>query len=250
MCGVMWGLLCFHHLAIISGNMKRKLLNVTLLGADCVNVDRLIKASDICEKDFEFGSVKILTSLPSTDSRVQKIDHLGTIEAYSDFCIQKMADYIDTEYVLIFQHDGFILNPDAWTDDFLKYDYIGAPIWNEDFGKEGSWPHLWVVGNGGFSLRTKKLHLALQELWRDGTITKTHPEDNVICVDHRKLLESKGFRFAPLELARKFSFEASDGTSKKWNGEFGFHDLKHTDISAWSGYKDFTGGAMRRLAIV
>jgi hypothetical protein len=219
--------------------MKRKLLNVTLLGVDCVNIERLIRSANICEKDFEFGAVKLLTSLPSTDSRVIQIEHIGSIKDYSLFCIQKMADYVDTEFVLIIQHDGFILNPNAWSKDFLKYDYIGAPIWNEDFGKEGSWLDLWVVGNGGFCVRTKKLLSILQELSKDGTITETQPEDTVICVTHKKLLESKGIRFAPLELARQFSFEASDGAGKKWNGEFGFHDLRYTDISAWSGYDNW-----------
>ena len=33
-----------------------------------------------------------------------------------------------TDFVLTIQHDGFILNPDAWRDDFFDYDYIGARL--------------------------------------------------------------------------------------------------------------------------
>ena len=39
------------------------LKNVTLLGLDCVNLDRLKIARDICVKDIEFGAVKLLKGL-------------------------------------------------------------------------------------------------------------------------------------------------------------------------------------------
>ena len=43
----------------------KNLANVTLIGADCVDIDRLLLAADICQKDFEFGAVKLLSSTPS-----------------------------------------------------------------------------------------------------------------------------------------------------------------------------------------
>ena len=52
--------------------------------------------------------------------------------------------------MLIIQHDGFILNHKAWDNEFLNYDYIGAPVYW--MGNK-----LIEVGNGGFSLRSKKL---------------------------------------------------------------------------------------------
>lgn len=83
--------------------------------------------------------------------------------------IKELNKYIETSYVLIIQYDGFILNPDAWTDEFLEYDYIGAPWWYTDDCN---------VGNGGFSLRSKKL---LEILANDDSILETHPEDHHIC---------------------------------------------------------------------
>jgi hypothetical protein len=44
---------------------KKKLKGVTLLGIDCINLDKLILAMEICQKDFEFDEVKILSSLSS-----------------------------------------------------------------------------------------------------------------------------------------------------------------------------------------
>ncbi|SAL48353.1 hypothetical protein AWB74_02212 [Caballeronia arvi] len=36
--------------------------------------------------------------------------------------------FIETEYALIVQDDGWILDIGNWSDEFLSYDYIGAPI--------------------------------------------------------------------------------------------------------------------------
>jgi hypothetical protein len=67
---------------------------------------------------------------------------------YSSFVIKKLNEYIDTDYVLINQWDGYIINFDKWSDQFFDYDYIGAPWWWKDDSLYG--------GNGGFSLRSKE----------------------------------------------------------------------------------------------
>ncbi len=43
------------------------LKNITLLGLDCVDLERLKIARDICTKDIEFGAVKLLSSIESDD---------------------------------------------------------------------------------------------------------------------------------------------------------------------------------------
>lgn len=144
-----------------------------------------------------------------------KIPKLEGLEGYSNFCMREMVNHVKTPHVLVVQADGYVLNAEAWTDEFLKYDYIGAP-----------WLPSNAVGNGGFSLRSKRLLEALTKL----PTTYDHPEDTAICLYHRAELEKQGMKFAPVELARKFSFEGRswnntdwDGISKSWNGEFGFH---------------------------
>ncbi len=46
--------------------MKKDLPDVTLLGVDCVDIERLVTASEICQKEFNFAEVKLLTSLPGS----------------------------------------------------------------------------------------------------------------------------------------------------------------------------------------
>jgi hypothetical protein len=216
----------------------KKLKTVTLLGIDCVDIDRLILAADICQENFEFADVKLLTSLPSKNKDVVKIKPIKSAKAYSRFIISQLDKYVDTPHVLIFQYDGFILNPKAWTDEFLKYDYIGAPwlvadwaVKHFDFSKKllGKL----VVGNGGFSLRSKKLISLCAKLHKQKAIERYHPEDTSIGVYNRKLMEKNGIEFAPVDLAKKFSFEFEDDVDKKWNGQFGFHDLKQSNLIRW-----------------
>jgi hypothetical protein len=71
------------------------------------------------------------------------------------------------------------------------------------------------VGNGGFSLRSRRLVDALQAMHTP----VTHPEDHCICDRYRPQLERDGVRFAPLEIATGFSWEAAEPATPT----FGFH---------------------------
>ena len=217
----------------------KKLETVTLLGIDCVDIDRLILAADICMEQFEFAEVKLLTSLPSEDKRVVPIEPISSIEAYSKFCIADLNKYVDTPHVLLFQYDGFILNPAAWSRGFLDYDYIGAPwIFSDWSVKKFDMPTEClgkkVVGNGGFSLRSKKLLSLCEKLDGEGAFESYHPEDMIICYWKRELLERAGMKFPSFEVARQFSYEGKDGIDNKWNGQFGFHGFRWTDVSNWT----------------
>jgi len=202
---------------------KLKLPNVTLLGIDCVDVNRLIKAMNISQEDIEFGAVKLLTSLPTKDTRLVKIPHIGTIENLSRFCIAELNKYVETDYVLLVQYDGFILNSDSWNPEFFKYDYIGAPISKKDSWAKTDFKYsdqLLVVGNGGFSLRSKKFLELSARMVTENIITKFYPEDVSLCVWYRDLLEQQGMTFAPVDLAIKFSVQEDYGHYEK---PFGFH---------------------------
>ncbi len=211
------------------------LKNVTLIAIDCVDVERIQKALDISTQEIEFGEVKLLTSLPTEDGRKIEIPHIGSIEEFSRFCIEELYKYVDTEYVLLVQYDGFILNPDSWTDEFIKYDYIGAPWLVADWSvKNFDFPEstlgTLIVGNGGFSLRSKKFLEVSAKLSKEGKVPKLHPEDVAICVWYRNEFENENIKFAPPEIAEKFSIE---GTNNIYEKQFGFHGLKWTNISKW-----------------
>jgi len=220
--------------------MKKKLESVTLLGIDCVDLGRLRQAFEICQKEFEFADVKILSSLPAAgDDRVIKIDSISSLEEYSRFVIFELDKYVDTPHVLIVQYDGFILNPQAWDDRYLDYDYIGAPWLVADWSVENfDFPMKllgqYVVGNGGFSLRSKRLLALTATLAKKGILARYSPEDVAIGVYHRELLEENNIKIAPIELAQKFSFESETKDNYAWTNQFGFHGLKWTDISKWA----------------
>lgn len=51
--------------------------------------------------------------------------------------VYELGDYIETDFVMLVHYDGFIVHPELWRDEFLDYDYIGAP-W--PLPKEGTIP--------------------------------------------------------------------------------------------------------------
>jgi hypothetical protein len=158
--------------------------------------------------------------------------------------LRVMPRVVTTDFNLVVHPDGFAVNPQAWDDRFWEYDYIGA-VWQR---KWGGGPYLGgpIVGNGGFSLRSRKLYDALIDLcptWRfedwagdprldmkDYYVMKNNskfiPEDILLCIWYRSQLEEKyGIVFCPPELANKFSVEGIDPYNQYWVGRsFGFHD--------------------------
>lgn len=173
--------------------------DVTLIGIDN-QVERLVKAKNKCTEFIRFGEVVLLH--PPIYSK----------ESYSEFCIKQLYKHVKTSHMLIFQHDGYVNNWKAWNDDWLQYDYIGAP-WHYDDGM--------AVGNGGFSLRSQRL---MEILALDPKIQFTHPEDHHICRTYRPYLEATyGIKFAPAEVAEQFSFEGYLQPHKQLGNQFGVH---------------------------
>jgi hypothetical protein len=159
-----------------------------------------------------FGKVLLLSDRPPPpriDSAIawRQIAPLASRSDYSRFMLRNLAEHIETSHALCVQWDGFVLNAQAWDPQFLEYDYIGAV-----------WPHFadgHNVGNGGFSLRSRRLLEACTKLPFD----EIQPEDVVIGRVYRRRLEEQGLRFAPDSVARRFAYERTPSTGK----EFGFH---------------------------
>lgn len=183
--------------------------SVTLFGIDAHDPQGLLRAAEICTRGVEFGAVKMITERLFQGR-----------EGYSKFCISDMARHIDTSHVLIIHPDGYIQNPSAWNDDWLTYDYCGSSWWFKD-GKN--------VGNGGFSLRSKKLLDILATL----ELEQYHPEDEVICRQLRRWLEDNhGIKFAPTDVADRFAIEAYNvpAPDNVYSGQFGFHGYHVTGL--------------------
>jgi len=156
--------------------------------------------------------VKILTDKDVQESGIEtvKIPRLD-YDGYSRFIIYELHKYFDTGFVLLIQDDGYVVHPEAWDDSFLDYDYIGAPwpipapddiAWRD---KEGG---IRRVGNGGFSLRSKRLCSLASELelpWEE--YHGNCHEDGFICTNNVDVYEAHGCRIAPVDVAVRFSHE-------------------------------------------
>jgi hypothetical protein len=191
---------------------KLALDRVTLCCVDCVNHDLALAALDQCARKCDFARVLFVTDreLAIAGVDIVRIAPIRSREAYSQFVIKELAAHVTSDFVLLVQWDGFVVNAAAWRDDFLDYDYIGAKwIFHTDGHN---------VGNGGFSLRSRRLLAAL----RDPHVTADPAEDVAICRTFRPYLEAAhGIRFAPEAVADRFSFEASYFDELP----FGFHGL-------------------------
>jgi len=189
--------------------------NVTICGVDTRVPELALRALRHSMQSIHFGDAVLFTSTvasrqPGQDIRIVDIGVINSIERYSTFMLRDLGNLIRTEFALITQWDGFVLNPQAWTDEFLEYDYIGAPWLN--------FPSQLAVGNGGFSLRSSRLMHALL----DPEMVIQNPEDLCICHLNRERLErNHGIRFAPLALAEKFAYENTVPST----GTFGFHGI-------------------------
>jgi len=197
--------------------MKPNLTNVTLCIIDCKNYGEAISAIRKSLYQCDFAKAIFLTDIkavnPNFPFEIVKIDKISSKDGYSKFVIKELDKHFDTDFVLICQHDGYVISGESWDEDFLNYDYIGAS-WLESDG--------YNVGNGGFSLRSKKLQHILAT---DDFIQSNHSaEDVTICRLYRPYLEEKyGIKFAPAEIADKFSYELREPIQPT----FGFHANFH-----------------------
>ncbi|MBK7883547.1 MAG: hypothetical protein IPJ81_06910 [Chitinophagaceae bacterium] len=191
-----------------------KLPNVCLVLADCYNYGKAVDSLQKSMKQCEFAAVKFLTDIPLEIEGIEvvQIPSIKSKEDYSDFVVKELYKYFDTDYVLVTQHDAWVLDGSVWGNYFLNYDYIGAP-WLYQHGRN--------VGNGGFSLRSKKLQTILGT---DDLIDICHPEDQSICILYGDYLKGKhGIKFAPEHVADRFAYELREPASKT----FGFHGYFH-----------------------
>lgn len=206
------------------GSGPLSLPQVTLVAISSVKIEKTLEALEKSMLGVRYAKVIFLTdaeiSSPNRDIEIIKIGKLD-YNGYSRFVIYDLKNYVQTPYALLVQHDGYVLRPRKWRDEFLDYDYIGAPwkrgLYNTKDGKNVR------VGNGGFSLRSRKLLEAPTALNIPFDDHGTHffHEDGIICLFNRDALEQSGIRFAPVALASHFSRERWCPDSALF--PFGFH---------------------------
>ena len=143
---------------------------------------------------------------------IHRIAKIASRNDYSKFVVKELLNHVSTPHVLLTQWDGYVVRPDAWRREFLDCDYIGA-VWPGEGERR--------VGNGGFSLRSRRLLAAL----RDDRFLLTRSEDQDIARFRPILEHDFGVRFASVALAQAFSFETDPSPWLRGEPVFGFHGL-------------------------
>ena len=198
--------------------------DVTLVAVDCAYAPLAATALARSASALPVARTLLLTDAKIAHEGVEviAIESIRSRAAYSQFVVKELSRYITTDYVLIAQWDGFVIDASAWADEFWNYDYIGA-----------KWPHVageFRVGNGGFSLRSKRLLDALAD--PQITLNADENEDEAICIRHREFLETKyGIVFADERVADRFAFDVSRpvGPTLGFHGVFNFWQVL-TDV--------------------
>ncbi len=191
-----------------------KIPDTTLCCIDCSSHAAAIRALKVSQAGCDFTRTVFLTDRDFTLASIETIviEPIRSLHEYSDFVMKRLLRHINTKYVLIIQWDGYVVNPAAWSADFQRFDYIGARLPFLPAGRS--------VGNGGFSLRSRKLLEVLQ----DPRFNQIHPEDLKVCDTYRDTLEQEfGIQFASEDVADRFAFELAEPITTT----FGFHNPRN-----------------------
>ncbi len=141
--------------------------------------------------------------------------------------MKDLHKYFETSHCLYVQADSFVVNANCWKEEFLEFDYIGAPWTSEVRINPDLVLHLKnTVGCGGFSLRSRKLLKTTAKINFDSLKFPTENEDIIVCHYLYEEMVKKGIRFAPPKLAAQFAME-HEKTNNFYgydvNSVFGFH---------------------------
>ena len=200
------------------------------------HLDKTLNALLNSSKGITFGAIKMISPRIYDNKdiefvQIEPMDHIG----YSRFFVEDLVNHVDTDYCISVQWDGGIINPDCWSDEFLKYDYIGAP-----------WPNVKYyvnrVGNGGFALRSRKFLEVSAELEYHPMHPeyKCAPEDWFLCVKNYGYMIQRGIKFPDPYVAARFSVE------HPLNERLFFRDI-FSSYNTFGFHGEFNVAAMREL---
>lgn len=220
------------------------LRNVTLLGVDCVTPIKTLRSFNRTLRHCSFADVVLATDTDINDVNELKREtpqvrivhrkqsnlvieypcfadgnNIITGKVVKDYEIDvhvAPSECTDTDYVLFQEWDACVINPSAWTGEFFEFDYIGAPWKHNKYAGISSSNS---VGNGGFSLKSRKWCSIVAEYARNyDWSNKPMVSDAWACREMRKTFEELGLVYATEGVARKFSCE-----NLPYVGQFGFH---------------------------
>lgn len=189
---------------------KLDLKEITLVAIGSTRIKETLAAINICTKYAKFKDIVYFSD--KHNPYQYPIKEMRSIKDYDSFVVYELPSMeFSSDFILTIHWDGFIVNPKAWTSQFLEYDYIGAP-----------WPHINdLVGNGGFCLKSQKFLKTQQKIVKN-IAPLNDPDDLFLSYKLRsdfihfgcKYGDDIGFRFA------------TEHGGYHYHNSFGFHDFK------------------------
>jgi len=183
-------------------------------------IENVLKIGHETSKGINFGRKVIYTAqkpdCETYDFDIELIEGINHNQ-YTGWISKNLKDLFTTDFVLNFHSDGMIQSPSSWTDDFYDYDYIGAIFLRG------------VVGNGGFSLRSKLFAeiMSLVDTSPHDPQNGIHDnEDVVFCYTNRHIFDFNKVKFAPHTIASRFSTEHISTDQNHFKNSFGFHEIE------------------------
>lgn len=206
---------------------------MTLVSVATTEVEATAKALKYSQEGLDFDRVILLSHynpVPDADYYEHiKIKSFNDVGEWGEFIVFELHKYIETDHIILIHADGFIVNPDKWNDDFLEYDYIGAPwpIPKDSYSYRDFYGNIIRCGNS-VSLRSKKILSLPSELrlkWEEADHGYFH-EDGFLSVQNRHILQEHGIKYAPLSISVYFSREKTIKENK---------DIEPFLFHQWSG---------------
>tara|TARA_R110002020_G_scaffold3766_14_gene16611 strand:- start:155 stop:880 length:726 start_codon:yes stop_codon:yes gene_type:complete len=208
--------------------------NVTLVACSSAELEGHVQALDYSRRGIAFGETLLLAHedpRPGQDLyRFETVRRFTDVADWGQFIVFDLHKYIRTPFILLVHADGFVVHPEKWDDQFLNYDYIGAPwpLPRDNYSYRDHYGNIIRVGNS-VSLRSKRLLELPSQLgldWQQADHGVFH-EDGFICVQHRHTLQAHGINFPPLDVACRFARERTLPENRdvvpfafhKWQGQ-------------------------------
>lgn len=219
----------------MNSSSRLKLPSVTLVAIDTFNPERTLHAMRFSMRQIDFAEA-FLVCLPGFIPKAG----WGAIQPHyaaitSDrlkrelFMLTRIHSVFSTTHCLHIEWDSSVANQNAWNEQWLEYDFIGAP-WPWPYEEPGVAPCTAenCVGNTGFSLMSHALMENVSNL-TNPTPTELKLSDAYMCRALRPQLDSLGMKFAPERIAALFSCE-----NRIYAGQFGWHGRGTAARNGWN----------------
>lgn len=186
--------------------------DVTLIALSSIKIQETINAMQFSMRGIDFGDAVLVTDVKFSHPTIRRENgpRMSNIDDYNVYAFKYLGLHVQTKYALVIQYDSCVIFPELWSDEWLRFDYIGAP-WGlpiDDFSYRANNGEVVRVGNGGFSLRSQRL-MRIPHIY-DWKIREDHgyfnEDGNIVCYFRQEMLDL-GIKYAPVEVAAHFSYE-------------------------------------------